>query len=191
MTNRMVLNDPALTLNPGFHKQLAEATAPGFMSRVLLANFVSTSGTFATVTDGATTAKNLSISLKASTKYHVAVKGSYTRGASTEDVQFKLVFSGITAGQPEDSGIAAYNKVGTGDQIDMSVDPATAISMSTLSGVGFGFSMDVWMNVSVAGILTMQFARLTDTDGINATLYSGTQLIVQPIINLTDRGHGT
>lgn len=197
MTNRMILNDPQLSMMPKnsrdwtfVQRQFAEDTAPGFMSVVLLDNFLTTATTttFATVTD-----KNdidLSISLKASVKYYVSVFGSYTRG-DDKDVKFRLVLGGggAVAGQPEDSSWAHYvNATGT-DVIVHQFNPLNASGriMGTTSGAGYSFGLEGFISVTTAGELTMEFAE--NDAGVDATLYAGTRLIAQPILNLSDRGN--
>jgi hypothetical protein len=201
MTNRLILNDPQLGRPPAdnrdwaaYQRQLAEHTAPGFLSTVLPRDFTATTTTFATVTDVATTAKNISLYLKAPVKHWIELHGSYSRATSTDDVKLRLVFAspGVSAGQPEDVATASYDLVGTGSTVNHLYDPldATGLLMTTTSGAGYSFSIQGWMNVTTAGSLTIEFAQNANSGAVDATLYKGTRLMAQPILNLADRSVG-
>lgn len=189
MTNRLVLDDAQLGVLPadsrqwsGFQRQLAKATAPGYESRVLLADQTTSSATFAALTD-------LTVSLDASTRYYFEWFGGYNR-EDTNDVTVRLQYSGTTPGHPENLGWAGYHLAGTGDVVVHRLDPLSGTGLAMTSGVGLGYSFHIhgWITTTTAGDLTAEWAQNV-ASGVAATMYSGTRLIVQPIINIADKSN--
>jgi len=195
MTNRMILNDTQLGRMPKtvrdwtfVQRQLAEDTAPGFSSVVLLDDVVTTATTTTLTTVADKNSVPLSISLKLGVKYYISVFGSYNR-EDTNDVQFQLAFSGVAAGTPEDTAFWHFHSVTTGaERTDSSKATLGLAQMTSTVGDGYTFGLEGFINVDdTAGELTMEFAE--NSAGVDATLYAGTRLIAQPIINLSDRGN--
>ena len=192
MTNRMVIGNPQMGMFPqsqaewsAIQREMAEATAPGFSSLSLLDDFVESGTAPASVLD-----KNsdiLSISLRANVKYYIGVFGSYNR-EDTNDVKFQLSFDGVTAGQPEDSALAHYINTAGVEVSDHLGSPLALLTMASTVGAGYTFGLEGFMSVSVEGELIMTFSENTGS-GVSATLYAGTRLIAQPILNLSDRGN--
>jgi hypothetical protein len=142
------------------------------------------------VTDGATTAKNVSVYLKANVKYYIEMFGSYNR-QSTDDVKVRLVFSGTVTGMPEDMCLFTYIDTSlANNQAYGATLGAGGTSMGSAANWGYAFKYEGFLDVTGAGSLTVEFAQNANSGVVDATLYSGMRLIAQPILNLADRSVG-
>ena len=195
MTNRLITNDPQMGRFPAdqrgwsaYQRQLAEHTAPGFLSTVLPRDFTATTTTFATVTDGATTARNISVYLRANVKYRIHLFGSYNR-QSTDDVKVRLAFDGVAVGVPEDMAVATHIST-TLNVYQVYMNTLGGTQMGSASNLGYMFEIEGFLEVTTAGNLTIEFAQNANSGVVDATLYKGTRLMAQPILNLADRSVG-
>lgn len=180
MTNRMILQDSMLGQPPvgalgwsGVQRQLAADTAPGYESRVLLADQ-------AISTDTETNINSLSLSLLANVRYYYEFFGHYTR-TGTNDAGFLFDFTGnaIASG---DRARGEYIDGSDTEVSDSTVDPFSLMTFGT-NTVDRLFRVQGFFSCTTAGILTAQ-ARQATADANDLTVYAGTRIIFQPIINL-------
>jgi len=189
MTNRMILQDPMVGNPPvgsrgwtGLQRQLAEDTAPGFTSRVLLTNY--------TVADDASwhTPTNFQMPVKANVKYYFELWCAFHQ-ADTKGLQIQWnMASGTAVGHPEDTSRATYkDKAGAAFRVYTNVNPGTAQTCETTNTVGYTMEWQGWVNVTVAGVWQPEFQR--GAAGATTTLYSGSRVIMQPIVNLAEQSN--
>ncbi len=181
MTNRMIIQDAMLGNLPtdhrtwtGVQRQLAEDTAPGYMSRVLLTDQAFTSTTFADI-------NNLALSLMANVRYWWEFTGMYVR-TGTDDAKAIFSFTG-NAATSGDQGRLMYLDSAAAEATTVSYDPFTSVALGT-DGSDQTFYASGWFSCTTAGILTAQFGQNANSGVNDVTLYAGTRLIFQPIINL-------
>lgn len=183
MTNSMILEDPMLGQTPkddrgwtGVQRQLAADTAPGFDSRVLMADFAVTSNT--TLQD-----TSMALSLLANVRYWYEYEGLYNRdGSSALGISTAFSFTGTTH-VSTDNGMLEYFNTSSVETQGSSQDPFSTMSLGT-NGTAHRFTLSGWVTCVTPGILTVKFSQRSGADADTATLYAGTRIIFQPIINL-------
>jgi len=179
VTNRLILDDPQLGMSPGqaggwgfFQRQLAEHTAPGYESRVLLADQDFTATTLADVT-------NLILSLDANVRYWFELTGMYNR-TGTED--FTIAFAWDSGGNAATTGDMALG-IYADATVNTTVDLLAGQSMATNTRDDC-FLFQGWFSCTTAGVLKVTGVNTAETGANDTTLYAGTRLIFQPVFNL-------